>query len=223
MSIKLKKKVGLAEIGQIEKNIIEKLDYFLGSNEKLKADKDETKEALCFLEKRVNEIYEVVKSSQDSDDNDALFTTKQWMCASCSKDLGKYEGKLNQFKPWSVFPCKELDPEKTGGFGYLNYVDKLAYKKGYSNDDSSMQRMNKTFYEKNHDSNSPPKKMNSTSTTNFMSNYGLSERNTISLKDEYFKNQEKSTKFFRVKKQLKKDFQPEGGKERVKPESSGHH
>lgn len=104
------------------------------------------------------------------------------MCASCSKDLGKYEGKLNQFKPWSVFPCKELDPEKTGGFGYLNYVDKLAYKKGFSVDDTGIDRLNKTFFQRNHDSSSP-KKMNSTRTTNFMSNYGQSERNTVSLKD----------------------------------------
>jgi hypothetical protein len=37
---------------------------------------------------------------------------------------------MGQYKPWSIFPCKELDPEKTGGFGYLNYIDKMAYKKG---------------------------------------------------------------------------------------------
>lgn len=35
-----------------------------------------------------------------------MFMTKKWMCASCSKDLGKFEGKLGQFKPWSVFPCR---------------------------------------------------------------------------------------------------------------------
>jgi hypothetical protein len=40
------------------------------------------------------------------EDKDAMFTSKKWQCASCTKDLGKFEGKLGQFKPWSVFPCK---------------------------------------------------------------------------------------------------------------------
>lgn len=39
-SIKLKKKVGVAELSEIQKNIVEKLDKFLTLNEKLKADKD---------------------------------------------------------------------------------------------------------------------------------------------------------------------------------------
>ena len=145
-----------------------------------------------------------------------MFATKKWMCASCSKDLGKFEGKLGQFKPWSVFPCRELDPEKTGGYGYLNYVDKMAYKKGYSVDDTGLERLNKTFYEKNRENS--PKKMNSTRATNFMSNYGTADKNTTSLKDEYFKaaTSEKGSKFFRVKKELRKESVNDPEKERVK-------
>ena len=82
----------------------------------------------------------------------------------------------------------------------MNYVDKMAYKRGFSIDDTNMERLNKTFYERNRDS---PKKMNSTRTTNFMSNYGTSEKNASSLKEEYFKASEKGekgAKFFRVKK-----------------------
>ena len=96
-----------------------------------------------------------------------------------------------------------MDPEKTGGYGYLNYVDKMAYKKGYAVDDTGLERLNKTFYEKNHDNS--PKKMHTTRATNFMSNYGTSEKNTTSLKDEYFKpgTAEKGSKFFRVKKELR--------------------
>ena len=82
------------------------------------------------------------------DEKDGLFTTKKVHCASCTKDLGKFEGKLGQFKPWSVFPCRQLDPEKTGGYGYLNYVDKMAYKKGFSVDDTGLERLNKTFFDK---------------------------------------------------------------------------
>lgn len=57
----------------------------------------------------------------------------------------------------------------------------MSYKKGYTVDDTGIDRLNKTYFERN--SNSPPKKMNSTRTTNFMSNYGTSERNTVGLKE----------------------------------------
>ncbi len=50
--------------------------------------------------------------------------------------------------------------------------------------------------------------MNTTRATNFMSNYGTGEKNSVSLKDEYFKagggSGEKGSKFFRVKKEVKK-------------------
>lgn len=43
---------------------------------------------------------------------------------------------------------------------------------------------------------------------NFMSNHGTGEKNSVSLKDEYFKagggSGEKGSKFFRVKKEVKK-------------------
>lgn len=46
--------MGINELSELEKSMIEKLDSFLLSNEKSKADRDETKEALLFLEKRIN-------------------------------------------------------------------------------------------------------------------------------------------------------------------------
>lgn len=51
--IRLKKKVGSGDLLEIEKNIIEKIDRYL-VNEKPKADQTETKDALSFLEKRIN-------------------------------------------------------------------------------------------------------------------------------------------------------------------------
>jgi len=62
--------------------------------------------------------------------------------------LGKFEGKLGQYKPWSVFPCRELDPEKIGAFGYMSYLDKMQNKKGSSTDDQNVDRMNRTAVEK---------------------------------------------------------------------------
>ena len=65
-----------------------------------------------YLERRVNyflsqlnEIYEILGAKTD-EENDALFSAKKIHCASCTKDLGKFEGKLGQYRPWAVFPCK---------------------------------------------------------------------------------------------------------------------
>lgn len=115
-----------------------------------------------------------------------------------------------------MFPCRELDPEKTGGYGYLNYVDKMAYKKGLTVDDSGLDRLSKTFFEKK---DSSPKKMNTTRATNFMSNYGTAEKNTASLKDEYFKSEtaDKGMRPFRVKNNGgRKDSVNDPEKERAK-------
>lgn len=51
--LKLKKKVGTNELVALEQNMIDKLDKFFSDNERTKAEKDETKDALLFLEKRV--------------------------------------------------------------------------------------------------------------------------------------------------------------------------
>lgn len=85
--------------------------------------------------------------------------------------MGKYEGKLGQFRPWAIFPCKELDPEKTGGLGYLTYVDKMHYRRGSVPDDSSLERLNRTFNEKAREDDSP-RKISTARTTNFMSSFG---------------------------------------------------
>ena len=81
------------------------------------------------------------------EETDALFSVKKINCASCTKDLGKYEGKLGQFRPWAIFPCKQMDPEKTGGYGFLNYLEKMSHKRGNSTDDMNLERFTKTFYE----------------------------------------------------------------------------
>lgn len=51
--LKMKKKVGSNQLLAFEQTMIEKLDKFLSDNEKSKAEKEETKQALIFLEKRV--------------------------------------------------------------------------------------------------------------------------------------------------------------------------
>lgn len=54
LSIKLKKKCGLSDLTELENNMIEKLDKFLAINQKDKASTNQTKDALIYLEKRVN-------------------------------------------------------------------------------------------------------------------------------------------------------------------------
>jgi hypothetical protein len=78
---------------------------------------------------------------------------------------------LGQFKPWSIFPCKELDPEKTGGFGYMSYLDKVQVKKGSTLDDQAFDRLNKTAQEKERE-DSPKRGFSTARPSNLISNYG---------------------------------------------------
>lgn len=122
------------------------------------------------------------------DEKDGLFTTKKINCASCTKDMGKFEGKLGQYRPWSIFPCKELDPEKTGGFGYMSYLDKVQTKKGSVVDDQVFDRLNRTANPG--DREYSPKRGSSTArASNIISNYGSEEKSAgVSLKDMYFRD-----------------------------------
>lgn len=54
MSKKLKRIVSMAELGNLEKIMIDKIDEYLLGLSKKTADKDETKKALIFLESKVN-------------------------------------------------------------------------------------------------------------------------------------------------------------------------
>lgn len=90
--------------------------------------------------------------------------------------------------------------------------------------------MNKAFFNDKSSKEQSPKKaqQNTARATNIMSNFGLSERNTMSLKDEYFKNnsnsyeKEKSTdkfkdgKFFRVRNHSRVESVNDPEKEKVK-------
>lgn len=143
---------------------------------------------MIFLEKRLCEIEEYMNTLAAEDEKDGLFTTKKINCASCTKDMGKFEGKLGQYRPWSIFPCKELDPEKTGGFGYMSYLDKVQTKKGSVVDDQVFDRLNRTANPG--DREYSPKRGSSTArASNIISNYGSEEKSAgVSLKDMYFRD-----------------------------------
>lgn len=54
LAAKIKKKVSQNEMLNLEKSMIEKLDKFLAENQRSKAEKQETKEALMFLQRKVH-------------------------------------------------------------------------------------------------------------------------------------------------------------------------
>ena len=47
-----------------------------------------------------------------------------------------------------MFPCRELDPEKIGAFGYMSYLDKVQTKKGSNIDEQNFERLNRTAVDK---------------------------------------------------------------------------
>lgn len=60
---------------------------------------------MVFLEKKVNSLIQNIFTEEEVE-KDGLIAAKGWKCISCSKDLGEYEGKLDKYKAWSVFPAK---------------------------------------------------------------------------------------------------------------------
>ena len=47
-----------------------------------------------------------------------MLAGKAWKCISCTKDLGEYQGKLDKYKAWSVFPVKQpIVKDRYSGFG----------------------------------------------------------------------------------------------------------
>ena len=55
----------------------------------------------------------------NEEEKDALLAAKSWKCVSCTKDLGEYQGKLDQYKPWAVFPAKTITKDKYHGVALL--------------------------------------------------------------------------------------------------------
>ena len=66
-------------------------------------------------------------------DREGLLVTKGFKCISCTKDLGEMEGKLDKYKPWSVFPTKDPQiKDRYSGFGagFQTIVESTVNKKG---------------------------------------------------------------------------------------------
>jgi hypothetical protein len=131
LKIKFKLKTDVSDTLRLEEMLLNTINCSYENIAKRYAYKSETKKALIFLEKKINCI--VQSLSGEDVDKDALVTTKGLRCISCTKDLGEYEGKLDQYKPWSVFPVKDpSNKEKYNGFGlgFQSIVETAVTKKG---------------------------------------------------------------------------------------------
>jgi hypothetical protein len=117
----LDKKVSFDDLWKSEALILEKVDEVAGALMKKLADKSDTKKALIYLEKKINQLYVLItkEGGMKKGDMDALISKRPlfWSCLSCDKNLDDYNGKLGEYKHWAMFPPKETSPERMGRFG----------------------------------------------------------------------------------------------------------
>ncbi len=114
----------MADLGKLEQQIVEKLNHYFSEFAGTVALKSELREGLEIVDEQLREVSRPPPARED--EKEGLFaTTRIWQCAACSTQLGKFEGKLDKHKPWSVFPNREHTPSKLGGFGYLGHIEKV--------------------------------------------------------------------------------------------------
>lgn len=95
------------------------------------ANKDDTKKALFYLEKKITELYLLINPEEkNKGEMDALLVKRPlfWSCVSCDKDLDQFQGRLGDYKNWKVFPPKETSPERMGRFG-VGYAQMMQNRK----------------------------------------------------------------------------------------------
>jgi len=65
---------------------------------------------------KISQLFtEVFGEKEENLDQEALFAKKPlWSCASCDKELEKFQGKLGDYKGWSQFPPKNTTPDRMG-------------------------------------------------------------------------------------------------------------
>jgi hypothetical protein len=61
-----------------------------------KADEENTRKAVTFLEKKINYIFNTFLSMTEED---ARITRKNWFCLSCDRKLTNFTGKIGDYVP----------------------------------------------------------------------------------------------------------------------------
>jgi len=127
----LEKKADTEDLLKSEAALLEKLDQIAGAlMKRAQADKNDTKKALMFLEKKINEISLIVLGGPSNSEEGAIFAKKPWTpwsCASCDSKLKDYPGPLIDHKNWNKLPNRETSPGRMTqgkfGKGWSKWVD----------------------------------------------------------------------------------------------------
>jgi hypothetical protein len=82
---------------------INEYNLFLGK----KADAEDTKKNLIYLEKKISRLGAHLLKAEDNTE-DALIARKNWFCLSCDKSLVDYQGKVGKHVVWDTMPLKGL-------------------------------------------------------------------------------------------------------------------
>lgn len=133
LKAKFKLKTNVTDTLKLEEMLLNIVNFSYENVAKRYANKAETKKALIYLQKKINSVIMLNSNPDDKNEREGLVTAKGLKCISCSKDLGQYEGKLDKYKVWSVFPAKEHgNKERYSGFGtgFQNVIESVVAKKG---------------------------------------------------------------------------------------------
>lgn len=99
-----KKMNGNSGVSQEIANLWDKINefgLFLGR----KADSDDIKKNLVFLEKKISRLGAQLMKGEDNT-QDARVARTNWFCLSCDKNLLGYQGKLGRHVVWDQMPLK---------------------------------------------------------------------------------------------------------------------
>jgi len=119
----LDKKAEAEDLWKSEAALLEKLDQIAGAlMKRAQSDKNDTKKALMFLEKKIKEITVIIFGGPVQGEEGAIFAKKPWTpwsCASCDSKLKDYPGALIDHKHWNKLPQRETSPGRMtqGKFG----------------------------------------------------------------------------------------------------------
>ena len=80
---------------------LNELNVFLNK----KADGDDIKKSLVYLEKKINRLGAQLMKADDNTE-DARIARTNWVCLSCDKNLLGYQGKIGRHIVWDQMPLK---------------------------------------------------------------------------------------------------------------------
>lgn len=70
-----------------------------------KAESDDTKKNLAYLEKKINRLGALIMKDENNTE-DARIARTNWVCLSCDKNLLGYQGKIGKHVVWDQMPLK---------------------------------------------------------------------------------------------------------------------